>query len=477
MAVANALPDVHCPLVGAQIVGAYTCILNQTQIDVNANKQYTMQVLQQGGGTYVWKRWGRIGVSGQHRLTGPMTPAHAAREFETTFLDKTGLSWSSRTDPPKDGCYMYARLDVANTSTGASGSGSVVMTARAPMPKTDPNLHDRVASFVSELCDERMLANAMAVTYNIDVERMPLGKISAGQLEDADKVLKEIQDGLVSGAANPLVLERLSSKFWTLVPQASKSTQRLPVIDGPAKVHELADMLDGLRNIRVASVASQGARSLFDVYRSLGVDLDPCDDDELELLRLMLVGTTSQSHGSRLELVDALKLSKLSQDLLDGANVFEGLADHRLLFHGSRKSNWIGILSEGLRIPRPDQVSNGSTLGLGCYFADCSSKSLQYCGIERGECGYMAVCEVALGRVHVVQSCCSEPLRAPYNTRLAKGMRTVDYVRAPGDGPWVPCGPVRPKSDTSYSTFLHNEVVIPLAHQYRFRFLLKIKRL
>ena len=134
----------------------------------------------------------------------------------------------------------------------------------------------------------------------------------------------------------------------------------------------------------------------------------------------------------------------------------------------------MGIFTEGLRIPRQDQVSNGSTLGLGCYFADCSTKRLQYCGTDSNGFGYMLVCEVALGNKHQVQNCCMDVVQAPYTSRMARGMKTIDFVEC--DGIYYPKGPIHDKADNSYSTFKHNEYVIFRKEQYRFRYLIRVQK-
>lgn len=55
----------------------------------------------------------------------------------------------------------------------------------------------------------------------------------------------------------------------------------------------------------------------------------------------------------------------------------------KLLWHGSRISNWIGILKKGLQIAPPEAPSTGYMFGKGIYFADVSSKSANYCFASR----------------------------------------------------------------------------------------------
>ena len=45
-----------------------------------------------------------------------------------------------------------------------------------------------------------------------------------------------------------------------------------------------------------------------------------------------------------------------------------------LLWHGSRLTNWVGILSKGLRIAPPEAPVTGYMFGKGVYFADMVSQ-------------------------------------------------------------------------------------------------------
>jgi poly [ADP-ribose] polymerase len=50
-----------------------------------------------------------------------------------------------------------------------------------------------------------------------------------------------------------------------------------------------------------------------------------------------------------------------------------------LLWHGSRLTNFVGILSQGLRIAPPEAPVTGYMFGKGVYFADMVTKSANYC--------------------------------------------------------------------------------------------------
>jgi poly [ADP-ribose] polymerase len=67
-----------------------------------------------------------------------------------------------------------------------------------------------------------------------------------------------------------------------------------------------------------------------------------------------------------------------------------------LLWHGSRLSNFVGILSQGLRIAPPEAPASGYLFGKGVYFADMASKSACYC-YPTNNIALILLCDVALG--------------------------------------------------------------------------------
>ena len=76
---------------------------------------------------------------------------------------------------------------------------------------------------------------------------------------------------------------------------------------------------------------------------------------------------------------------------------YQHLEDRRLLFHGSSMTNFMGILSQGLRIAPPEAPATGYMFGKGVYFADVFEKSAGYSHGGHSN-DLMLLCEVALGK-------------------------------------------------------------------------------
>jgi len=94
------------------------------------------------------------------------------------------------------------------------------------------------------------------------------------------------------------------------------------------------------------------------------------------------------------------------------------------LWHGSRLTNYVGILSQGLRVAPPEAPVTGYMFGKGIYFADIASKSAQYCKASKtNPVGCLLLCEVALGLP-------MEKYYADYNANLM----TEEYSSVKGVG-------------------------------------------
>lgn len=132
-------------------------------------------------------------------------------------------------------------------------------------------------------------------------------------------------------------------------------------------------------------------------------DMTPLDhkSGEYKALADYLIKSSGTSHGIRFRLEDIFRIDRSGEDDRFANSEYAKLKKHdrRLLWHGSRTTNYGGILSQGLRIAPPEAPLNGYAFGKGVYLADVSSKSAQYCqpGMSGGT-GLLLLCEAELGK-------------------------------------------------------------------------------
>ena len=96
--------------------------------------------------------------------------------------------------------------------------------------------------------------------------------------------------------------------------------------------------------------------------------------------------------------INVLECFKIARDGESSKYNPDNLDNKKLLWHGSPYSNFVGILSNGMRIAPPEAPCSGYLFGKGAYFADLSGKSNNYARpYLSGGVGLFVVCEVALG--------------------------------------------------------------------------------
>ncbi|KAI9918916.1 hypothetical protein PsorP6_011479 [Peronosclerospora sorghi] len=306
-------------------------------------------------------------------------------------------------------------------------------------------------------------------------------------------------------------LKTLSSDFYTLIPHDFGRTLP-PLIDSMDEVKLKIDLLEVLANIEISQQLEKeknknakkkvGVRlnSLDAQYHLLNVHMEPLAEstDDFKIIhkcgiKQRVYGESlADAHGScallqtthapthvqyKLRIKSVLKIARPAEDQF--AAVFQSVGNHRLLWHGSRLSNIVGILSKGLRVAPPEAPNNGYMFGKGIYFADSVSKSANYCWTTpQHPKGVLLLAEVALGTPYHARE--AEDLT--YTTlKQAKGCDSthgVGRMAAPeeeyetmGDGVVVPVGTFRP---TEGGSLLYNEFIVYREEQVKLRYLVNL---
>ena len=234
------------------------------------------------------------------------------------------------------------------------------------------------------------------------MRKMPLGKLSRRQIQQAYSVLTELQTELSSMEASPSKLLDASNRFYTLIPH-DFGMQKPPVLASMEVITTKTQMLDNLMEIELAySLLKDGGDASIDShYDKLKTKLEvlPKDSEEFRILTEYVTNTHAATHNMyTLEVLEVFKVARNGE--AKRYKPFSKLHNRMLLWHGSRVTNYAGILSQGLRIAPPEAPVTGYMFGKGVYFADMVSKSANYCYTNRSESvGLLLLCEVALGNM------------------------------------------------------------------------------
>jgi len=122
-------------------------------------------------------------------------------------------------------------------------------------------------------------------------------------------------------------------------------------------------MLNNLLEIEIAfnilnTGNSEDAEDPIDVhYKKLKCHMEVLDrnSDEFRHIHEYIKNTHGKTHtGFSIEVEDVFKICREGED-----SKFKALHNRKLLWHGSRLTNFAGILSQGLRIAPPEAPSTG----------------------------------------------------------------------------------------------------------------------
>ncbi|KAJ3168278.1 Poly [ADP-ribose] polymerase 2 [Geranomyces variabilis] len=385
--------------------GVYDAMLNQTEVKSNANKFYIIQVLKDDNVDqyYAWNRWGRVGIRGQTSAITAMSKEAAIKSFKAKFQDKTKNKWDDRENFEKvAGKYFLIERDFGDSDGEDQetkvAAAKAVADARAKLPPS--KLPQPVQSLIKLIFNTDMMEQQM-VALEYDAKKMPLGKLTKAQIKKGYEALAKLSDVLNSPVPQRALIDTYTSLFYTIIPHAF-GMARPPLIDTPQMLKAKLEMVEALGDIEIATEILNATNK--------NLDKDPVDlhhdklhtkfsvvDRDTETYKLVekyMKNTHAETHsGYELEIEDLFEIAREGEE-----KRAQGLHNRKLLWHGSRLTNYVGILSTGLRIAPPEAPVTGYMFGKGIYFADMVSKSANYCFTSRSSpTGLLLLCEVALG--------------------------------------------------------------------------------
>ncbi|KAG0197840.1 Poly [ADP-ribose] polymerase 2 [Mortierella sp. GBA30] len=478
---------------------AWNARLNQTNIGQNNNKFYLIQLLSSTIGQYaVFCHWGRVGANGQQSTDMYHDLIAAQRGFEKKYRDKTKNAWADRDNFVKHaGKYHLLPPDDGDSDDEEAEERKKVKmeSLKEEQPVPESALHPEVQNLVSMIFNTTMM-NRQMKELDYDADKMPLGKLAKTTILHGYEVLKKISEVLDKnnpGRRDELI--QLSSEFYTVIPH-NFGRHTPPIIQDAPMLKKKLEMLEALGEIEIAQKLIKENKKLDEAYNVNPLDqqfaslklnkLEPMDksSERFKLIQQYVTNTHGATHSYYdLEIDQVFDLDRQGETERFEDSGFSKLHNRRLLWHGSRLTNYVGILSQGLRIAPPEAPVTGYMFDKGAYFADCVSKSANYCFTSSGNSsGLMLLCEVALGDMFELE-------QSDYNAKANSENAGKHSTKGLGlcypdekedvlieDGLRVQSG--RLKQDTRVRRgyrLQYNEYIVYNTSQVRMRYLLKMK--
>ncbi|XP_071822124.1 poly [ADP-ribose] polymerase 2-like [Apostichopus japonicus] len=461
----------------------YDAMLNQTNLANNNNKYYLLQLLEGDVKKefHVWFRWGRVGMKGQNNLISCGTDLAKAKEtFINKFWDKTRNEWSEKSKFSKvQGKYDLLKMDYSAKDEAKDKTDA---GEKPEKPKPDSKLDKRVQELITLICNIQAMED-MVVEMKYDAQKAPLGKLTDKQIKAGYAALKKIEKCHEKGDFGRALVQACD-EFYTRIPH-NFGMQRPPIIRTRDDLKDKITLLEALGDIQIAMTALKEESTVNEhpidrQYHALKCKLEPVEksQDEFKMVQEYLTNTHAATHNQyTMQVMDLFEVDK------DGETAaFKKLNNRKLLWHGSRLTNWAGILGQGLKIAPPEAPVTGYMFGKGVYFADMSSKSCNYCfATPSKNVGVALLSEVALGNANKLLAADYKADSLPTGKDSVMGLgkyapdASADFTMS--DGTVVPLGKGAPTgvANPNGYTLNYNEFVVYNTDQIKMRYLVKVK--
>uniref|UniRef100_K3W5K5 Poly [ADP-ribose] polymerase n=1 Tax=Globisporangium ultimum (strain ATCC 200006 / CBS 805.95 / DAOM BR144) TaxID=431595 RepID=K3W5K5_GLOUD len=402
-----------------------------TKVDVKngrfgLNVFYRLQLVQDEiqGIFIVFTNWGRIGETGKYQNTPFHSFDDAVAEFKKIFRAKTGNQWDERHSFVKRSS-KYNLVQRVNTHTKMDKEVTASFTEvskEITFPAfTDPECFSpSVVTLLDAITDIHNLELAATENCNYS-DSLPLAKQDElmtaldrlceirtviEEREEVNKSITEVGGNMTEEAAASL--SDLSSKYTELTEVISEKSSRyyevmpcnedafgssIQAFDSIVAVNKeitrlrlLVDIMETYKMLLGAKRLQREVHPLEYCYNAMQVHLTPMvqDSKETALLTKYFFNGIRKHEKRTYRVSNLFRVDRQGEkarflNFLDENPKFKSKHSH-LLWHGTRRTNLMGILSQGLRIAPPEAPHHGYAYGKGLYFADVTTKSLDYCG-------------------------------------------------------------------------------------------------
>ncbi|GLD98945.1 hypothetical protein PINS_up007663 [Pythium insidiosum] len=402
----------------------------------------------------VFTNWGRIGEDGKYQNTPFHSAADAIVEFKKIFKAKTGNNWEDRHEFVKHN-KRYNLIQRVNYHTTISDevTSSFTISKQSAFAPSKLAFTKNVMEMLFAITDVRNLQLAATRECSFH-DSLPLA--NAEELRGAIERLLEIRALLEERIQINLDMQKaradiseegvnklaeLSETHTKLTEDISEKSSRyyevMPVnedafgspikgFEDIYKVNEeivrlrlIIDITHTYKMLLGAKLRLQTIHPLDYCYNAMQVHLTSmsADSSEAELLTKYFFNGIRQREHSQYRVSNIFQVSRRGEKkrMLATEDELGSLRDkhHQLLWHGTKRTNLMGILSQGLRIAPPEVSHQGYMYGKGLYFANTTLKSLSYCDAyvitssthdsdgktvkKTRNVHYLLLCEVAMG--------------------------------------------------------------------------------
>lgn len=390
-------------------------VLQVTDINSNKNKYYAIELHVAAGSKYrVYTHYGRTDDLDSNPNAGMRESRYLNSIYDAEII--YNKIYKEKTSARKG----YKELNLASSKIGSKqsfgqSSGTIddktlkklAVKQTKSVPVTTVTIPVPVQELVANLYHEATNALTKVVNATITANGIetPLGVLTLGQIDAGQKVLDELAQEVSKKKVSTDACQTLSGQFYTLIPHRfgrSKANILAAVICQPSQVNDKQDTLQLMRDMLKVNGKTNVLINpkIEKKYIALGCEIGYLDKTSAKFKDIATyIKKSKDTYGSAPDIKNIYTLRRE-----DEFKAFKDVGNKKLLFHGSDAANWVGILSRGLLLPKlvtkyGVSRTDGGWLGNGIYFGDSISTSMGYAGSGKRDTSYIAIANVALGKM------------------------------------------------------------------------------
>jgi poly [ADP-ribose] polymerase len=366
-----------------------TCTLIYVEIDENSNKVWKGSVLDDGS---FLAQWGRVGNQLQSK----------SDDFGSIILAKYQLARMKRQKLRKG--YSEALIVEADRPiTFTIQPEDLEAIARQQIAHGEDDRAKQLIRYLVEV-NIHQIVSQTKITYHAPTGtwRTPLGLVTPDAIAQARKYLLAIAEGRNKHAS---IFRRLVSQYLRLIPQDLGKKLDDSVFRSPNELQRQQEIIDALDTALQLSPKTVEAQELFACTIRRVPGSTEWGQEKFREIRTLYESTINTHHQAA-----TYKLRRVYEvDIPSMGRAFEAKAakigNIKLHWHGTKASNLLSILRQGLVIPPADAIHcTGRMFGNGIYGSQQSTKALNYATNYWNQSGdgnqrvFMLLCEFAMGR-------------------------------------------------------------------------------
>lgn len=269
--------------------------------------------------------------------------------FKRIYKEKTGNEFGAVDFVKRPGLYNHVPID----------NETLNKVSRGPHMSSQPTkLSQPLYELMQLLYSNESVFKSALVEYSFDLDSMPLGKLHKSQIEAALSLLVTISSLQRSESINDIIAA--SNQFYSIFPH-NFGVRRPPIINTPEMIRSKIQWMQHLqrKETRYEYLISDRnkEKNLFDLcYEHLqqSAEITMLNKASGMYAQICAYVENTQPQPPYYRVDEVFEVTRHEEIMR--YEPYENNYNRQLLFHGTRIQNFVGILTNGLKISPPGQA-------------------------------------------------------------------------------------------------------------------------